>query len=164
MRNPDASLPSLAAVIAQANVNLNVEVDAADLPKGRFVLIDRMVIASFYGLVAVAAASFVATWWLPRLDVEDYMALSWGCIFGASLCLLTRLGVLVLEDVGDTPEGRPAVADRSRPGCRANPGLAQPHGYRVPCAASAERPGPIRVFSYSRMMLHARRWGQEETT
>ena len=65
------------------------------------VLLDRCVIAGFYALVVAAALSFSATLWLPPAQAEDYMASSWICIFGAAVCLLMRLAVLVWEDLGE---------------------------------------------------------------
>lgn len=67
-------------------------------PLFRFVVMDHCVNAGFYALVVAAAAAFSATWWLPQAQAEDYMQNSWICIFGAAICLLLRLGVLVWQD------------------------------------------------------------------
>lgn len=69
----------------------------------RLVMLDHCVNAGFYALVVAAAVAFSATWWLPPAQAEDYMQSSWICIFGAAICLLLRLGVLVWEDLRDGP-------------------------------------------------------------
>jgi hypothetical protein len=67
----------------------------------QLVVLDQCVIAGFYALVVAAALSFSATLWLTAARAEDYMAASWICIFGAAVCLLMRLAVLVWQDVGE---------------------------------------------------------------
>ncbi len=74
----------------------------------QIMVLHHCVTASFYVLVSVATLAFLATWWLPQAQAEDYMAGAWGCIFGAALCLLMRLAVLVWEDVGDALGEAPA--------------------------------------------------------
>lgn len=96
MRNPDATLAGFIADPAMTEGD-----DPSAGHRGQFARLDRIVIAGFYALVTVAACAFAVSWWRPRLDADDYMAVSWSCIFGAALCLLTRLAVLVLEDVGE---------------------------------------------------------------
>ena len=96
MRNPDTSMAGFLADSALTSADALPPTQG-----GQLALLDRIVIAGFYALVCVAAFAFAASWWRPRLDADDYMALSWSCIFGAALCLLTRLALLVLEDVGE---------------------------------------------------------------
>ncbi|MDB5848801.1 MAG: hypothetical protein JWP29_2553 [Rhodoferax sp.] len=70
--------------------------------------VDSCVIAGFYALVVAAALAFSTTWWLPVAQADDYIASSWICIFGAALCLLMRLAVLVWEDAGDVHADQPS--------------------------------------------------------
>ena len=75
--------------------------DANDSRVGQLVLLDQCVITGFYALVVAAALSFSVTLRMPAAQAEDYMASSWICIFGAAVCLLMRLAVLVWQDLGD---------------------------------------------------------------
>ncbi|APW37543.1 hypothetical protein RD110_10380 [Rhodoferax koreense] len=74
----------------------------------RLAVFDHCVNAGFYLLVVAAAITFCATLWLPRVPAEDALQSSWICIFGAAVCLLLRLAVMVWEDFGDARADKPS--------------------------------------------------------